>query len=161
MNDEELGSLKLLILKYRRVDQIIHPLCRIGSHPGFGIRKTKACDNRTPRHKNSEAIDVWKVACERLHATHQVGVSWRTMIIPLRKLQFSFFYNEIYELYNWTEIKTGLKGIPERVSQQKSTRKASQNIFYVHIAISQISRWFKAFLERFLQTKYSFYWSNL
>ena len=39
MNDEEFGSLKLLILKYRRVDQIIHPLCRIGSHPGFGIRK--------------------------------------------------------------------------------------------------------------------------
>ena len=100
MNDEELGSLKLLILKYRRVDQIIHPLCTIGSHPGFGIRKTKACDNRTPRHKNSEAIDVWKVACEKLRATHQVGVSWRTMIIPLRKLQFPFFYNEIYELYN-------------------------------------------------------------
>ena len=31
MNDEEFGSLKLLKLKYRRGDEIIQPLCRIGS----------------------------------------------------------------------------------------------------------------------------------
>ena len=46
---------------------------------GFGIRKTRACDNRTPRH---EIQRLW--TCERLHATHQVGVLWYTMIIPLR-----------------------------------------------------------------------------
>ena len=39
--------------------------------------------------------------------------------------------------YNETEIKTGLKGILERVPPGKSTGKASQNLFYVHIAILQ------------------------
>ena len=31
MNDRKFGSLKLLKLKYRSVDQIIQPFCRIGS----------------------------------------------------------------------------------------------------------------------------------
>ena len=32
MNDETFWSLKLLKVKYGRVDQIIYPFCRIGSH---------------------------------------------------------------------------------------------------------------------------------
>ena len=39
--------------------------------------------------------------------------------------------------YNETEIKTGLKGILERVPPGKSMGKASQNLFYVRISISQ------------------------
>ena len=31
MNDEEIGLLKLLKLKYRRGDQIIQPFCKTGS----------------------------------------------------------------------------------------------------------------------------------
>ena len=31
MNDEEIGSRKILILKYRRADQIIQAFCKIGS----------------------------------------------------------------------------------------------------------------------------------
>ena len=36
MNDEEFGSIKFLKLKYRRVDQIIQTLCRIGSPQKLG-----------------------------------------------------------------------------------------------------------------------------
>ena len=35
---------------------------------------------------------------EKSHATHQVGVWWGVMIIPLRTPYFSFFYNEKYKL---------------------------------------------------------------
>ena len=35
-NDEEIGSLKLLNLKYRRWEQIIQPFCRIGSPQELG-----------------------------------------------------------------------------------------------------------------------------
>ena len=56
------------------------------------------------------------------------------------------------------EIKTGLKGILERVPQRKDTSKASQFFFffffYVRIAISQSSLRFKASSERFLRMKY-------
>ena len=36
--------------------------------------------------------------CEKLHVTHQVGVWWHVVIIYFRTLQFSFFWNEMYEL---------------------------------------------------------------
>ena len=36
MNDEEIGSLNILKLKYRRVDQIIQTFCKIGSPQKFG-----------------------------------------------------------------------------------------------------------------------------
>ena len=36
MNDEEIGSLKLLKLKYRRVGQITQPFYRIGSTQKLG-----------------------------------------------------------------------------------------------------------------------------
>ena len=36
MNDEEFGSVKLLKLKYRRVDQIIQTFCKIGSPQKLG-----------------------------------------------------------------------------------------------------------------------------
>ena len=32
------------------------------------------------------------------HATYQVGMWWRAMIIPFRTPQFSFLYNEKYKL---------------------------------------------------------------
>ena len=38
MNDEEFGSIKLLKLKYRRGDQIIHTFCKIGSLLKLGPR---------------------------------------------------------------------------------------------------------------------------
>ena len=50
--------------------------------------------------------------------------------------------------YNWIEIKTGLKRILERAPLQKNASKASQKVFYVCIAISQSSRWVKAYLEQ-------------
>ena len=31
MNDDEFGSIKILKFKYRRLDQIIQPFCKIGS----------------------------------------------------------------------------------------------------------------------------------
>ena len=52
---------------------------------GFGIWKTRACDNCTPRH---ERQGLWM--CEKLHATHQLGMWWCVMIIPFRRLSFSF-----------------------------------------------------------------------
>ena len=53
MNDKESGSLKLLRFKYRRGDQIIHPLCRIRSppeirSPHFNLEKLQQSDNGTP-----------------------------------------------------------------------------------------------------------------
>ena len=39
--------------------------------------------------------------------------------------------------YNSTEIKAGLKGILEKVPPRKNTSKASRNLFYVRIVISQ------------------------
>ena len=36
MNDEEIGSLELLRLKYRRGDQIIQTFCKIGSTQKLG-----------------------------------------------------------------------------------------------------------------------------
>ena len=40
------------------------------------IRKTRACDNLTPRH------EIQRLSMrERSHATHQVGVWWRAMNI--------------------------------------------------------------------------------
>ena len=47
------------------------------------------------------------------------------------------------------KLKQASKGIPERVSLQKNTRKASQNVFYVDITISQSLQGFKASLEQF------------
>ena len=52
MNDEELGCLKFLNLKYRRVDQIIQPFCRIGStqeikSPLFNLRKFQKIEKST------------------------------------------------------------------------------------------------------------------
>ena len=58
--------------------------------------------------------------------------------------------------YNLIKTKTGLKGILERVPPQKNTRKASQNVFNICIAISQISLQFKASLEWFSGMKYCF-----
>ena len=36
MNDEEFGSIELLLLKYRREDQIIQTFCKIGSPQKLG-----------------------------------------------------------------------------------------------------------------------------
>ena len=52
LDDEEFGSLKFLKLKYRRGDQIIQPLCRIGSpqeirSPLFHLRKFEKTDKST------------------------------------------------------------------------------------------------------------------
>ena len=52
MNDEEIGSFKLLKLKYRRGDQIIQPFCRIGSpqeirSPLFNLRKFQKIEKST------------------------------------------------------------------------------------------------------------------
>ena len=53
------------------------------------------------------------------------------------------------------EIKTGLKGILERVPRRKDTSKASHFFFfYVRTAISQSSLRFKASSERFSRMKY-------
>ena len=63
---------------------------------GFGIWKTIACDNRTPRHK-TQTVRLY--TCEKLHATHQVEACRdMVIIIPFRKPQLSFFNNEMYEL---------------------------------------------------------------
>ena len=86
-------------------------------------------------------------ACEKSHTTHQVGAWWRAMIILLEHHSFLSFMIKSTN-YNWIEIKTGLKRILERAPLQKNTSKASQNAFYVCIAISQSSRWVKACLER-------------
>ena len=42
--------------------------------------------------------------------------------------------------YNQIVNKTGLKGILEKVPPRKNMGKASQNVFWVKIAISQSSR---------------------
>ena len=81
------------ILAHCTVSTFIHTARPTGIWSGFGIRKTRACDNRTPRLKIQRLQ-----TCEKSHATHQVGVWWRAMIIPFRTPQFSFFYNEIYKL---------------------------------------------------------------
>ena len=52
MNNEKLRSLKFLILKYRRVDQVIQPFCRIGScqeirSPLFNLRKFQKTEKST------------------------------------------------------------------------------------------------------------------
>ena len=54
------------------------------------------------------------------------------------------------------EIKTGLKGILERVPRRKDSSKASHFFFffYVRTAISQSSLRFKASSERFSRMKY-------
>ena len=44
MNDEEFGSVKLLKLKYRRVDQIIQTFCKIRS-PQKSARPSLICKN--------------------------------------------------------------------------------------------------------------------
>ena len=44
MNDEEIGSLNILKLKYRRVDQIIQTFCKIGSPQKFGS-PSLICEN--------------------------------------------------------------------------------------------------------------------
>ena len=36
--------------------------------------------------------------CEKSHATYQLGVWWRAMIIPFRTQSLSFFYHEKYKL---------------------------------------------------------------
>ena len=53
MNDKEFLSLKVLKAKYRRVDQIIQPLCRIDSHqeirsPFFNFWKFLKSNKSTP-----------------------------------------------------------------------------------------------------------------
>ena len=54
MNDEEVGSVKFLKVKYRRGDQIFQPFCRIGSpqetrFPLFNLRKFQKLDKGTPK----------------------------------------------------------------------------------------------------------------
>ena len=64
-----------------------------GFNAGFGIRKTRVCDNRMPRHE-SQRLQT----CERSHASHQVGVWWHAMNIftakeireRLEKMFFTF-----------------------------------------------------------------------
>ena len=73
--------------------------------------------------RNSEAIDVQKIA------RHQP--SGRMVACN----DYSFYNNIVFFLtmrctnYNKIEIKTGLKGILEKVPPRKNARKASQNVF--------------------------------
>ena len=56
-------------------------LWRKESTSGFRIWKSRTCDNRTSPHEIRRLQ-----TCEKLHATHQVGVWWRAIIISFRIL---------------------------------------------------------------------------
>ena len=100
-------------------------------------KKKRACDNRMP-HLEIQRLQP----CEKLHAIHQVGLWWCAMIILLRT---PF-------LLQW-DVQTIIKLKLEQVSKEyqkeflskKNMRKASQNVFYIHIAISQSLWGFKVF----------------
>ena len=62
--------------------------------------------------------------------------------------------------YNYIEIKTGLKGILERVTPWKNMSNASQNLFYIFITMSPSFWWSKASLEWFSLMKYCLQYSN-
>ena len=53
---------------------------------GFRIWKTRACDNHTPCHEIQRLQ-----TCEKSHATHQVDVYWRAVIISLEHHSFLSF----------------------------------------------------------------------
>ena len=61
------------------------------------------------------------------------GMQW---LFFLEHHSFLFFFL-ICMNYNYIEFKTGFKGILERVTVWKNMSKASQNVFYVRIAILQ------------------------
>ena len=55
MNDEEFGSVKLLKLKFRRVDQIIQTFCRIGSPQKLGPPSVICRNFKSLTKKSSES----------------------------------------------------------------------------------------------------------
>ena len=62
MNDEEFASLKLLKLKYRRVDQIIQTLCNVGCPQKLGPPPCLICRNfkilRKPLLNHVECVEI-------------------------------------------------------------------------------------------------------
>ena len=80
------------------------------------------------------------------------GVQWLSLLEHHSFLSFTVRRTN----YNEIEIKTGLKRILERVPPWTNTSKASQNLFYVRIVISNSLWWFKASLEQFSLVKYCF-----
>ena len=102
---------------------------RLKTYQASTYEKQGAGDNCT--HCKIQRLQT----CKKSHASCQVGVWWRAMIIPFRRPQF-FSFTMRCTNYNQIEIKTGLKRIQERVLPRKSTSKACQNIFYVCITIS-------------------------
>ena len=84
-----------------------------------GVRQSHAL----PR--NSEAIDVWKVA---RHPRSRPVVLWLSLLEHLSFLYFTMRHG------NYNQIK--IKRILERVPPRKNMSNVSQNLFYVLIMIS-------------------------
>ena len=114
-------------------------------------KKIKGLRQSHTSSRNSEAIDMWKVA------RHP----------PSRRVvacdDYSFKKAIVFFLLQWDvrtiiklKLKHASKEYQNKFHRKKNTRKAGQNIIYVYIAISQSSRWFKASLERFSRMKHCF-----
>ena len=123
----------------------------------FWHMKNKSLQQLHASSQNLEAIDIWKVACHP--PSRCSGVQWLFLLEHHNFLSFKMRRAN----YNYIEIKTGLKGILERVSPRKNMSNASQNLFYIFITMSPSFRWSKASLEWFSLVKYclqcsNFYW---
>ena len=119
-------------------------------------KKNKGVQQSHASSRNSEAIAMWKVACHPLNR-HVVVCD-----------DYSFKNTRVFILLQWdvwTIIKLKLKQTSKEYQKEfhhnKNMRKASQNVFSVHITILQNLWWFKASLEQFSRKKYCFQWSNL
>ena len=77
---------------------------------------------RMPRHKIQRLQ-----TCKKSHATHQVAVQWRGMIIPFRTPQFSFFYDEKYKLK--LKLKQASKEFQKELHCEKTEARLAKMFF--------------------------------
>ena len=133
--------------------QVALYLCKSTIHPCIRLRhmKNKGVRQSHVASLTSEAIDIWKVARD---PPSRCVAAWD---------DYSFYNTTVSFLLEW-DVRTIIKSKLEQASKEfqkefhceQNTRKASQNVFYVCIAISQSSRGFKASLERCSRMKYCF-----
>ena len=119
-------------------------------------KKNKGTRQWNASSRNSKAIDVWNVARHppSRHVMACDDYSLKNIIV------FFFLQRDVRTIIK-LKLEQASKEYQKEFHRKKKTKKKKRErlakmFFYVHIAISQSSRWFKAFLERFSRMKYCF-----
>ena len=94
-------------------------------------KKNKGMQKSHASSQNSEAIDVWKVTCHppNRHVVASDDYSFKNTIV------FILLQWDVQTIINF-KLKEPSKEYQKEFHRKKNSRKASQNVFFIYIAIS-------------------------